>query len=126
MEHQPESHTHTQTLNELAYVHVHVCAQKANVPTVPGSEGLINGEAEAVSVAASIGFPIMIKATAGGGGRGMRLCPKEEDLLPLLKAAQQEAEAAFGNGAVYMERAITNPRHIEFQVRAGRPAARPG
>ena len=65
-----------------------------------------------------IGFPIMIKATAGGGGRGMRLAMHKDEYLPLLRAAQQEAEAAFGNGAVYLERYVTNPRHIEFQVLA--------
>jgi len=92
--------------------------KNAGVPTVPGSDGLISGEKEAVEVATKIGLPVMIKATAGGGGRGMRLCTKEEDLLPLLKQAQQEAEAAFGNGSVYIERYVQNPRHIEFQVLA--------
>lgn len=93
-----------------------LCAQKAGVPTVPGSEGLISGEKEALEVANVVGFPLMIKATAGGGGRGMRLATREEDFLPLLKQAQQEAEAAFGNGNVYIERYVQNPRHIEFQV----------
>ena len=60
----------------------------------------------------------MIKATAGGGGRGMRLANTEDEFLPLLKQAQQEAEAAFGNGAVYLERFVSNPRHIEFQILA--------
>ncbi|PNW79595.1 hypothetical protein CHLRE_08g359350v5 [Chlamydomonas reinhardtii] len=92
--------------------------KKAGVPTVPGSEGLIQGDADAIANAQRIGFPVMIKATAGGGGRGMRLCTKEEDLMPLFKQAQQEAEAAFGNGAVYMERFVQDPRHIEFQVLA--------
>ena len=90
----------------------------AGVPTVPGSDGLISGPEEAVKVANQVGFPIMIKATAGGGGRGMRLANTEEEFLPLLKAAQQEAEAAFGNGNVYLERFVQNPRHIEFQVLA--------
>ncbi|KAF8070883.1 biotin carboxylase 1 [Scenedesmus sp. PABB004] len=92
--------------------------KKAGVPTVPGSEGLISDDTEALRVAGEVGFPLMIKATAGGGGRGMRLATKEEDFLPLLKQAQQEAEAAFGNGAVYIERYVQNPRHIEFQVLA--------
>jgi len=92
--------------------------KKASVPCVPGSDGLIKDEADAINVVNKIGLPVMIKATAGGGGRGMRLCHKMEDLVPLVKAAQQEAEAAFGNGAVYIERAVTNPRHIEFQVLA--------
>ncbi|WIA31568.1 hypothetical protein OEZ86_002456 [Tetradesmus obliquus] len=92
--------------------------KKAGVPTVPGSEGLIQDEKDALAVADVVGFPLMIKATAGGGGRGMRLATKPEDFLPMLKAAQQEAEAAFGNGAVYIERYVQNPRHIEFQVLA--------
>eukprot|EP00775_Hariotina_reticulata_P006051 gene6051-6289_t len=92
--------------------------KKAGVPTVPGSEGLISDDKEALAVAGQVGFPLMIKATAGGGGRGMRLATKEEDFLPLLKQAQQEAEAAFGNGNVYIERYVQNPRHIEFQVLA--------
>lgn len=88
----------------------------AKVPCVPGSEGLIASDQDALDVVEKIGLPVMIKATAGGGGRGMRLCQKQEDLLPLLKQAQQEAEAAFGNGACYIERYVQNPRHIEFQV----------
>ena len=67
--------------------------------------------------ALQIGFPVMIKATAGGGGRGMRLAMEEGEFMKLLGQAQQEAEAAFGNGAVYLERYVQNPRHIEFQVR---------
>ena len=92
--------------------------KNAGVPTVPGSDGLISSPEEAVTVANQVGFPIMIKATAGGGGRGMRLANTEDEFLPLLKAAQQEAEAAFGNGNVYLERFVQNPRHIEFQVLA--------
>jgi acetyl-CoA carboxylase biotin carboxylase subunit len=69
-----------------------------------------------VQVADEVGFPLMIKATAGGGGRGMRLVEKKEDFLKLLRAAQSEAEAAFGNGSCYIERYVVNPRHIEFQV----------
>ena len=75
----------------------------------------------AVQVADDIGFPLMIKATAGGGGRGMRLAERKEDFLKLLRAAQQEAEAAFGNGACYIERYVVNPRHIEFQARQPLP-----
>jgi acetyl-CoA carboxylase biotin carboxylase subunit len=92
--------------------------KNAGVPTVPGSEGLIKDPEDAMQVAETIGFPIMIKATAGGGGRGMRLANTKDEFLPLLKAAQQEAEAAFGNGNVYLERFVKNPRHIEFQVLA--------
>jgi acetyl-CoA carboxylase, biotin carboxylase subunit len=72
--------------------------------------------ASAIQVADEIGFPVMIKATAGGGGRGMRLAERKEDFLRLLRAAQGEAQAAFGNGACYIERYVVNPRHIEFQV----------
>lgn len=90
--------------------------KKAGVPTVPGSEGLIENDEEAMKVAEEVGFPLMIKATAGGGGRGMRLATNKEEFLPLMKQAQSEAKAAFGNGAVYIERYVQNPRHIEFQV----------
>jgi acetyl-CoA carboxylase, biotin carboxylase subunit len=69
-----------------------------------------------LQVANDIGFPVMIKATAGGGGKGMRLAERSEDFIRLFRAAQQEAEAAFGNGACYIERYVVNPRHIEFQV----------
>lgn len=88
----------------------------AGVPTVPGSDGLIANEDEAVRISNEMGFPIMIKATAGGGGRGMRLAHEPKDFLYLLRQAQQEAESAFGNNKVYLERYIQNPRHIEFQV----------
>jgi acetyl-CoA carboxylase biotin carboxylase subunit len=90
----------------------------AGVPTVPGSDGLIKNEDEAMEVARKVGFPIMIKATAGGGGRGMRLAMEEGEFMTLMRQASQEAEAAFGNGAVYLERYVQNPRHIEFQVLA--------
>jgi len=90
----------------------------AGVPTVPGSDGLIKDTEDAIQCAGKMGFPIMIKATAGGGGRGMRLANTEDEFVPLLKAAQQEAEAAFGNGKVYLERYVKDPRHIEFQVLA--------
>lgn len=90
--------------------------KNAGVPTVPGSDGLIENDEEAFKVAEEIGFPLMIKATAGGGGRGMRLAQNKEEYLPLMKQAQSEAKAAFGNGAVYIERYVQNPRHIEFQV----------
>mmetsp|Transcript_24198 Transcript_24198/g.71829 ORF Transcript_24198/g.71829 Transcript_24198/m.71829 type:complete len:506 (-) Transcript_24198:198-1715(-) len=90
----------------------------AGVPCVPGSDGLIESDAQAIELCKKIGFPVMIKATAGGGGRGMRMCEKEEDLLRLLNQASQEAQAAFGNGACYIERLVRNPRHIEFQVLA--------
>ena len=81
---------------------------------MPGSAGIVRSEDEAKEVADTVGFPLMIKATAGGGGRGMRFAQTEEEFLPLLKQAQQEAQAAFGNGDVYIERFVQNPRHIEF------------
>ncbi len=92
--------------------------QKAGVPTVPGSDGIVADEEVAKAIAEQIGFPLMVKATAGGGGRGMRLVREPEDLVKLFLAAQGEAEAAFGNGDVYMEKFIEKPRHIEFQILA--------
>lgn len=92
--------------------------QKAGVPTVPGSKGLLQDESEAIATARDIGYPVMIKATAGGGGRGMRLVEDESQLISLFRAAQGEAEAAFGNGGVYLEKFIECPRHIEFQILA--------
>jgi len=92
--------------------------QKAGVPTVPGSDGLLQEEAEAVAIANKIGYPLMIKATAGGGGRGMRLVKEERDFVKLFHAAQGEAGAAFGNPGVYLEKFIERPRHIEFQILA--------
>ena len=92
--------------------------QEAGVPTVPGSNGLLRDEEEAKTIAREIGYPVMIKATAGGGGRGMRLVRDETDLVRMFQAAQGEAEAAFGNGGVYLEKFVVNPRHIEFQIMA--------
>lgn len=92
--------------------------KRIKVPTVPGSDGLIADEAEAIAIAREIGYPVMIKATAGGGGRGMRLVREESELPKLFQAAQGEAEAAFGNPGVYIEKFIERPRHIEFQILA--------
>jgi acetyl-CoA carboxylase biotin carboxylase subunit len=94
--------------------------QSVGVPTVPGSEGLLSGTQEAAELAASMGYPVMIKATAGGGGRGMRLVQSPDQLNTLFKAAQGEAEAAFGNPGLYMEKFIDRPRHVEVQVLADR------
>ena len=94
--------------------------QSVGVPTVPGSEGLLSGTKEAAELAASMGYPVMIKATAGGGGRGMRLVQSPDQLDTLFKAAQGEAEAAFGNPGLYMEKFIDRPRHVEVQVLADR------
>lgn len=94
--------------------------QSVGVPTVPGSEGLLSGTQEAAELAASMGYPVMIKATAGGGGRGMRLVQSPDQLNTLFKAAQGEAEAAFGNPGLYREKFIDRPRHVEVQVLADR------
>ncbi|MGF1478127.1 MAG: acetyl-CoA carboxylase biotin carboxylase subunit [Cyanophyceae cyanobacterium] len=94
--------------------------QQAGVPTVPGSEGLLETEAEARKIAREIGYPVIIKATAGGGGRGMRLVRNDSELRQLFGAAKGEAEAAFGNAGVYLEKFLECPRHIEFQILADR------
>jgi acetyl-CoA carboxylase biotin carboxylase subunit len=88
----------------------------SGVPTVPGSEGVVEDDAEARRVADEIGFPIMIKASAGGGGKGMRIAEDGDSFLKNLHAAQIEAKNAFDNQAVYLERCILKPRHVEFQV----------
>ena len=94
--------------------------QRVGVPTIPGSEGLLADPAEAAALAEVIGYPVMIKATAGGGGRGMRLVTEASQLESLFRAAQGEAEAAFGNPGLYMEKFIDRPRHVEVQVLADR------
>ncbi|QDT60827.1 Biotin carboxylase [Stieleria bergensis] len=86
------------------------------VPVVPGSDGLIEDDAAAIETAKEIGFPVLIKATAGGGGKGMRVAETADDLENALSQARNEAQAAFGNGGVYLERYITSPRHVEVQV----------
>ena len=88
----------------------------SDVPVVPGSDGLVEADSSAVEIAREIGFPVLIKATAGGGGKGMRVAEDEESLVTALTQARNEAEAAFGNGGVYLERYVGNPRHIEVQV----------
>jgi acetyl-CoA carboxylase biotin carboxylase subunit len=90
--------------------------KKAGVPVLPGSEGVIASPEEAMEWARQVGFPVIIKASAGGGGRGMRIVRNEEDLPALFQAATSEAAAAFGNGSLYMEKFVEHPRHIEFQV----------
>ena len=93
-------------------------AREAGVPTVPGSDGLVETEAEAISLAHQIGYPVLVKASAGGGGRGMRVAANDLALRAGLQQAQAEAEAAFGNGEIYLEKYIENPRHVEVQVLA--------
>jgi len=90
----------------------------AGIPVVPGSDGSVTTYAEAKEVAKQVGFPLLVKAAAGGGGRGMRLAETADKLEDALSAAQQEAIAAFGNGEVYLERYLTGGRHIEIQVLA--------
>ncbi len=94
--------------------------QSVGVPTVPGSEGLLPNPEIAAELAAAMGYPVMIKATAGGGGRGMRLVPSPDQLVKLYQAAQGEADAAFGNPGLYLEKFIDRPRHVEVQVLADR------
>jgi acetyl-CoA carboxylase biotin carboxylase subunit len=90
--------------------------KKAGLPMLPGSDGPVDGEESALKVAKSIGYPVIIKAVAGGGGRGMRVVRNPNELGTNLRTAQREAEAAFGNGDVYIEKYLENPRHIEFQI----------
>jgi len=92
--------------------------KKYGVPILPGSDGILGSEGEAMEWARQVGFPVIIKASAGGGGRGMRIVRGEAELPALFKAASSEAAAAFGNGDLYMEKFIERPRHIEFQVLA--------
>jgi len=90
--------------------------KKAGVPVVPGSDGIIKTAEEAKEIAASFGYPVLIKATAGGGGKGMRVVQSEEELESSFNMASNEALSAFGNGDVYVEKFVENPRHIEIQV----------
>ncbi|OGU46288.1 MAG: acetyl-CoA carboxylase biotin carboxylase subunit [Ignavibacteria bacterium GWC2_56_12] len=90
--------------------------RKAGVPVVPGSGGIISDLSEAVNVAHEVGFPVIIKATAGGGGRGMRIVREEAELEKAFQTASHEAETAFGNPAVYIEKYVEEPRHIEIQI----------
>ncbi|MCX5748718.1 MAG: acetyl-CoA carboxylase biotin carboxylase subunit [Candidatus Saganbacteria bacterium] len=94
------------------------CAMRSGVPTVPGSEGIIKDPNEALRIAKKIGFPVVIKATAGGGGRGMRVVKAEADFLALMSTAQTEAGAAFGNSDIYVEKFIEQPKHVEIQILA--------
>ncbi len=93
-------------------------ARNANVPTAGGSDGAIDDAKRASDVARQIGFPVLIKAAAGGGGKGMRVVTSEEELEHALESAQREALGAFGDGRVFIEKYILNPRHIEFQILA--------
>ena len=90
--------------------------QKVGVPVVPGSSGLVADEEKAISIAGELGFPVLIKASAGGGGRGMRIAQNEADLRATFQAAKSEAQAAFKNGDLYVEKLIERPRHVEIQI----------
>ena len=92
------------------------CARKAGVPVTPGSDGIVENEQDAIKVAKKVGYPVMVKAVAGGGGRGMRAAHNDASLVQGFHAARTEAEKAFGNAAVYIEKLILNPHHIEFQI----------
>jgi acetyl-CoA carboxylase, biotin carboxylase subunit len=95
-------------------------AKEVNVPVVPGSEGLIEDDGQALALAHQIGFPVLIKAAAGGGGRGMRVARNDISLRSGITSARQEAEKAFKNGALYLEKYIEQPRHVEVQILADR------
>jgi acetyl-CoA carboxylase biotin carboxylase subunit len=88
----------------------------ANVPIIPGSEGLVEDVEDALSIARDIGYPIIIKATAGGGGKGIRIAEDEESLIQQITSAQQEAQKAFGNAGVYLEKFLTGMKHVEIQI----------
>ncbi|MBP1655993.1 MAG: accC [Bacteroidetes bacterium] len=90
--------------------------KKAGVPVIPGSEGVVKSAGEAIEIAASIGFPVIIKAVAGGGGRGMRVVREPSEMEQALQTAQHEAEQAFGDAGVYIEKFVEQPHHIEIQV----------
>jgi len=91
-------------------------ARKHNVPLLSGSQGVVTSAAEALKIAKSIGFPVILKAAAGGGGRGMRIVEKEAQIEKMFKMCTSEAEKAFGDGSVFIEKYVRNPRHIEFQI----------
>jgi len=90
--------------------------KKSGVPVVPGSDGILSGVSEAKKIAEKIGYPVLLKASAGGGGRGMRIAKDESEIKQAFNEAQAEAVAAFGNGAMYIEKLILNPHHIEVQI----------
>ena len=92
----------------------------AGVPVTPGSDGPVASVEEALTAAESVGYPVLLKASAGGGGRGIRRCDRPEDLSAAFAEAKAEAQACFGNDEMYLEKLVLRPRHIEFQVLADR------
>ncbi len=93
-------------------------AHQAKVPVVPGSEGAVSNDQQALEVARTIGYPLLIKAAAGGGGRGMRICREESELTKSIQQARAEADAAFGDASIYLEKFLDRPRHVEVQILA--------
>jgi len=93
-----------------------VFQRDAGVPTVPGSDGLLESLEHAIETAHKIKYPVMMKATAGGGGKGMRVCHNDEDVTEAWEKTRREAAAAFGNDGMYMEKFVEEPRHIEIQI----------
>ena len=91
-------------------------AKKSGIKTVPGSEGIVESEQEALEIAHEIGYPVMIKAASGGGGRGLRIASNDISLVNGFHAARREAEAAFKDDSIYLEKFIENPRHVEIQI----------
>jgi acetyl-CoA carboxylase biotin carboxylase subunit len=91
-------------------------AKRLGIPVVPGSDGGVSSEKDAMTIAREIGFPVLVKAAAGGGGRGMKVAHTEDDLATAIATARSEAKAAFGDDAVYLEKYLQRPRHIEIQV----------
>ncbi|MEG3068056.1 MAG: ATP-grasp domain-containing protein [Syntrophaceticus schinkii] len=91
---------------------------EAGVPVVPGSPGLVKSDDEIARIAEEIGYPVMVKASAGGGGRGMRIAMNRDQVAKSVQMARQEAEASFGDGGLYLEKFIEQPRHVEFQILA--------
>ena len=92
--------------------------KNAGVPVIPGSDGIVHNDKDALAISRKIGYPIMVKATAGGGGRGIRLVKEEAELLPAITAAKSESKAFFGDDGIYIEKFLINPRHIEIQILA--------
>lgn len=93
-----------------------IVANKVNVPTIPGDQLAIDSEEQAIEIAHKIGYPVMLKAAAGGGGRGMRIVRNDEEMLPQFRSAKNESIKAFGNGDIFIEKYIEDPKHIEVQV----------
>lgn len=90
--------------------------KEAQVPVIPGSDGIVDSTEEAIRIARDIGYPVIIKATAGGGGKGIRVVDDEEELIRQVTAAKQEAQMAFGNAGVYLEKFLTGMKHVEIQI----------